>query len=960
MPQSLAAIARSHPRSLPLLGAMLVLAALVLLLTAPPAPAQESYDYADYGSGREGYYDDDGAAAEYESGYSYVRNLRGDATLVQAGGERGQLEVNQPVLVGDRVWVAPGSMAELLLSDGNLLRLDGDTEVVFEALSGSPEARDASTVLRLLEGNLQLVVFTDALGREMPRVNLPNASLYVGDAGRYRLTSDRGDWSQVVVRSGWAEVSTRRGSEVVRAGGEALVEGEGSPRTVLRQAGGFDTLERWGERLDAQVTDSGYVDDSLRYAAAPLEDHGSWVYVDQRRAWRPQVTSDWYPYTRGRWRYTPIGLTWVSYEPWGWVPYHYGSWDHAPGYGWVWFPGRTFAPARVYWYWGPNHVAWVPYGYYNRHYGHRGHGFRFGVHGWVGGGWDLFADWAVCPTAYFGHRYQHRYVHDGRYWGRHDRGGHLPRGILTTDTRPLTPDRWHDPDGAIRALRTRPGSGAAGTRGGAAELPDVTAFVARKRDLPPEVERRVMVVDRAGGARRAEGEPLHTVKPRDGSRQPGIGEVVFDGGGGSRGQVTPRGGTPAAGAAGAAGSAGTGVGSGRAETPRRVDPRAGGTRPDGPRVIDRGGDEGRASGDDRSGAAGPRVVSPRGGTAGPSIGSPDDDRPSGQQAPRRVDPRAGDGGPSGQAAPRRVEPRSSGRRDDGASGSASPRRIEPRDSGGRDDDGDSRRIGAPRSAPAAADRGSAARDDGDRGSAWSRPRTVIIPGRSSGSGGLSSSPRFDGDSGDRRSGGTAARSPVTRSSGSRAVAEPAPRSERAGSNEPPARRVVGGVLSRPSGSSPAPSAERPSYRPPSRTPSSSAQRPSYRPPSSSAQRPSSSAQRPSSRPSAAPPSRSPSSRSSAGRAPVVRRPSSPPPSALSRSSAPSRGSSRGSVSSRSSSSSRSSGGRSSVSSRSSSSSRSSASSRSSSSRSSSSRSSSSRSSRGDRGDTRSRGGGGGE
>ena len=127
--------------------------------------------------------------AEYESGYSYLRNLRGDATLILADGERRQVESNQPVLAGDRLWVAPGSLAEVLLSDGNLLRLDGGSEVSFEALAGSPESRDRSTALRLPEGNVQLVVFSDVLGTDS-RVDLPNATVYVGEAGRYRLTSD--------------------------------------------------------------------------------------------------------------------------------------------------------------------------------------------------------------------------------------------------------------------------------------------------------------------------------------------------------------------------------------------------------------------------------------------------------------------------------------------------------------------------------------------------------------------------------------------------------------------------------------------------------------------------------------------------------------------------------------------------------------------------------------------------
>src|SRR5207253_5554393 len=58
-------------------------------------------------------------------------------------------------------------------------------------------------------------------------------------------------------------------------------------------------------------------------------------------------------------------LTWVSYEPWGWVPYHYGRWALDPGYGWVWLPGTGYAPAWVYWMYGPSSIGWAPMGYYD-------------------------------------------------------------------------------------------------------------------------------------------------------------------------------------------------------------------------------------------------------------------------------------------------------------------------------------------------------------------------------------------------------------------------------------------------------------------------------------------------------------------------------------------------------------------------------------------------------------------
>ena len=106
----------------------------------------------------------------------------------------------------------------------------------------------------------------------------------------------------------------------------------------------------------------------------------------------------------GRWRYTPSGWFWVSYEPWGWVPHHYGYWDHSAAWGWVWYPGRRFAPAHVYFYWGAGgYAGWCPTGYYASHYG-RYYGSRWGyyngVYGYVrGSSWyDKNRYWTFART----------------------------------------------------------------------------------------------------------------------------------------------------------------------------------------------------------------------------------------------------------------------------------------------------------------------------------------------------------------------------------------------------------------------------------------------------------------------------------------------------------------------------------------------------------------------------------
>jgi hypothetical protein len=93
-----------------------------------------------------------------------------------------------------------------------------------------------------------------------------------------------------------------------------------------------------------------------------LERHGLWVEVAKhRRVWRPSgVEEGWRPYLHGSWTFTEDGWFWVTDEPWGAATYHYGRWSFDGAYGWVWYPGRTWAPAWVAWRWDAEVVGWAP------------------------------------------------------------------------------------------------------------------------------------------------------------------------------------------------------------------------------------------------------------------------------------------------------------------------------------------------------------------------------------------------------------------------------------------------------------------------------------------------------------------------------------------------------------------------------------------------------------------------
>src|SRR6202035_5388402 len=316
-----------------------------------------------------------------------------------------------------------------------------------------------------------------------------------------RLTAEERGWSGVVVREGRAEVVSERGSQTVGAGDEAIVQGEPGMARV-RRAGLLDSLERWGESLESQVAADSHVDPDLRYEAAPLSRYGRWIEADGREVWQPTgVGADWRPYWHGSWESTPSGVAWGSDEPCGWVPYHYGTWDFVGDYGWVWEPGTVYSPAWVYWYWGPSYVGWCPTGYYTNFYaGFFGarrlfDRFRFGVYGWAGGDWGLFSRWNFVAAGRFGHRRLDRFAVPGLGLRDRARLAALPRGIITTSTRGITPAVWNRPREAWNVLQ----------RGGRGrQLADVTPFIARQRQLPPTVRSAVA----ATGRRDLTGTPL--------------------------------------------------------------------------------------------------------------------------------------------------------------------------------------------------------------------------------------------------------------------------------------------------------------------------------------------------------------------------------------------------------------------------------------------------------------------
>ena len=196
--------------------------------------------------------------------------------------------------------------------------------------------------------------------------------------------------------------------------------------------------------------DAGDVDFQTFYNN--LSSQGDWVQTDNYGyVWQPNVQDpDWRPYSDGHWVYTDEGWTWVAddSEPWGWATYHYGRWANLDGYGWVWVPGYTWAPAWVSWRYGGGYCGWAPLPpdtFIGIDFGGVGLGFHIG---------------GDCDTAYdIGPGY-YNFIQVGYLGSRNYRGHYANRNnnfVIINNTRNVTNINVNNQRGAGRFSRVSVG-----------------------------------------------------------------------------------------------------------------------------------------------------------------------------------------------------------------------------------------------------------------------------------------------------------------------------------------------------------------------------------------------------------------------------------------------------------------------------------------------------------------------
>jgi hypothetical protein len=435
--------------------------------------------------------------------HSYITYDDGGTTIRQSeDGRDVEARVNMPVFPGDEVTTGRRGRVEIRMADGNIIALDRSTSVEFKSILDSYDGDSEQTVVELKYGHV--AIQRDDATRQLLRLDTGNASYAASEVAIYSVETDAKNNDRVTVFDGTMEVRTPARTTRVREGEEARVD-DGGIYDLVSARNAADEFERWFvQRASRYSTASGrYLDRSLAYSEAELGTSGSWFFAANYGGWcwRPHVSVGWRPYYNGYWRHSPGGLlVWVSYDPWGWVPYHYGRWAYEAAYGWVWLPGAAYAPAWVYWMYGPSYVGWAPMGWYDcyhpyydwayRPYARAGFDTGWGWSGRVRPGEVDLRPWTfVTPNQLMNRHVDQASLTADLIRERLRRDGNT--GLVSSAPARFTRNEIKDPNAAVGGIFRR-GIGSGTGREGSGSAADMTPFFRRDPELSNSIRERVV------------------------------------------------------------------------------------------------------------------------------------------------------------------------------------------------------------------------------------------------------------------------------------------------------------------------------------------------------------------------------------------------------------------------------------------------------------------------------------
>jgi hypothetical protein len=245
---------------------------------------------------------------------------------------------NYPLSLGNVVETAPAAAATIDIAAGRFY-LDGRTRLRIGALS------DGSSAVALEQGALVLHVLRGGDGQVFT-VETPKGTLRVDQSGYYEVVADPAGSTSVSAVEGVGQFRTADRGELVLHRGERMVLAEGEPQRGA--AVEDDLIRRTAAEIEAIGENTAEAPEHVSTEITGFQDlarYGVWELTnDYGPIWRPQVGSDWSPYSLGQWvDVAPWGNTWIDAAPWGFAPFHYGRWLKL-NRRWAWLPGESAAP----------------------------------------------------------------------------------------------------------------------------------------------------------------------------------------------------------------------------------------------------------------------------------------------------------------------------------------------------------------------------------------------------------------------------------------------------------------------------------------------------------------------------------------------------------------------------------------------------------------------------------------
>ncbi len=285
-----------------------------------------------------------------------------------------------PFGIDDAFYSGDDGKAEFILPNMTRLRVDALTQVQLIALKDDLTQVDvASGTARFFnDSDGGLVKVTTPFGYAVGESGA-SFDLYVGDQSA-ELTPLSG--AVYFVNKQGRRYDVNSGSSII-ASADAVTGGSGTVDSQW-QAWNDKRDSAWENKIAVKGDSREYLPAGLYDEAGVLDDSGRWERVDyegeERELWRPNVGSDWAPYTNGRWTVYHGDNAWIPEdEPFGYVTGHYGDWVYldTPG-GWYWMPpepalGIAFSwfPGRVGWLYSDAQVGWFPLAPVEPFYAHR-------------------------------------------------------------------------------------------------------------------------------------------------------------------------------------------------------------------------------------------------------------------------------------------------------------------------------------------------------------------------------------------------------------------------------------------------------------------------------------------------------------------------------------------------------------------------------------------------------------